>query len=159
MISSHDFSQKLLQIILQFVDYIFMGRISLFTTISIHSNTLEPKNFSPEDKYFNFNIARIKGKLSQVADGLSRQNLNTTRTNEYSKEILSAVTKKSSFIGAMPTLTPGSRLTKSLMKEYQSNPFFKSNFENPENHSKSKTECCFTVRGSVFPMDLSVLNS
>ena len=101
---------------------------------------------------FDFDIVPIKGKSSQVADLLSRQTSRTNRTNEYSKELQNTVIKKTSFIGEISTLLPGSRVTQTLLDEYQSDPFFKEQLQTPKNHTKSEKDCCFMGQVYVYPM-------
>ncbi len=73
---------------------------------------------------FDFDIVPIRGKSNQVADGLSRQKFTVTESNEYDKELLHKFMQQTSFIGAISTLEPGSKLTKTLISEYQSDPIF-----------------------------------
>ena len=74
---------------------------------------------------FDFQIIPIKGRSNVVADGLSRQVVMNSHDTEYSRDLLSKVMKKITFIGAISTLEPGSELTKLLIDSYQRDEEFK----------------------------------
>ncbi len=85
---------------------------------------------------FEFGIVPIRRKSNQVADRLSRRKSRTTGPNGYSEELLSKVMQKTSFMGAMSTFVPGSRLTKTLISEYYEDPIFNESLR----HSKEPFE-------------------
>ena len=81
---------------------------------------------------FEFDIVPIKGKSNVVADGLSRQSSKTNESNEYSRELLKSVMKKTSFIGALSTLVPGDHLTRKIIESYNTDPQFKEMLRQPQ---------------------------
>ncbi len=95
---------------------------------------------------FEFDIVPIRIKSNQVADGLSRQKSRTTGSNEYLKELLSKVMQKTSSMGAISTLVLGSRLAKTLISEYQTDPLFKELLRHPKEPFEVRNSLLF--RGS-----------
>ncbi len=81
---------------------------------------------------FNFDIVPVREKSNQVAGVLSRQKSIPTGTKEYSKELFNKILQKTSFMGAMSTLKPGSRLTNTLISEYQDDKLSKELLRQPK---------------------------
>ncbi len=78
---------------------------------------------------FDFDIVPIRGKSNQVADGLSRQSIPTKTSHECSEELLKEIMKKTTFIGAISNLIPGTELSNRITKEYEMDPNFKEIYE------------------------------
>ena len=81
---------------------------------------------------FDFDIMPIKSKSNQVADGLSRQHSRTNDPQKHTNELLKEVMQKTTFTGALPTLAPNKRLTKTIMKAYRHGPDFREIIQRPK---------------------------
>ncbi len=81
---------------------------------------------------FDYDIIPIRGKSNQVANGLSKQKSKTTGSSKYPKGLLTRVMQKTSVMGAMQILVPGSRLTKMLISEYLPDQLFNELLRHPK---------------------------
>ncbi len=93
---------------------------------------------------FDFDIVPIRGKSNQIADGLSRRKSRSTGLIEYPKELLSKVMQKTSFMGAMSILLLGSKLTKTLISEYQTDPLYNELLRHPKEPFEAKNSSLFS---------------
>ena len=80
---------------------------------------------------FDFEIIPIKGKTNVVADGISRQKLRSEEDQDYSKNILNKVMRKTTILNAMSSLNIGQGLINELSKGYLAHKEFKDAFKNP----------------------------
>ena len=88
---------------------------------------------------FDFKIVPIRGHSNKVADGLSRMAQDVPSKEEHNKEILQKVlTKATTEINAISTVTRNPRILEELAQEYNKDPEFRSMFRNPSGYFTKK---------------------
>ena len=105
---------------------------------------------------FDFDITPIRGKSNKVADGLSKKKVTTTEQNEYDKELFSKFMRKKASL-VLSTLEPGSKLIKTLINEYQSNPLFNELLRHPKELFEVRNGLIFRgTRLSILDMPIRI---